>query len=142
MNGSTEGRRGSNFLKKYHMKNFSKAVGWDANPDSDPRIRIHQKNSPKCKMQIIPDPDVVRIRESYQKQCECIRIQIPESGFKNFYADPRFALGPYRTVRTRSSGSNWATNSSYVRVPIIRLLVEAWEYYLPIHFLTIFMVIP
>ncbi len=41
MTGSTEGRRGSIFFKKYHSKNFSKAVGWDANPD--PRIRIHQK---------------------------------------------------------------------------------------------------
>jgi hypothetical protein len=70
-------------------------------------------------MQIIPDPDLVRILESYQKQCECIQIQIPESGFKNFYADPRFALGPYCTVWSPSSESNWATNTSYVRVPII-----------------------
>ncbi len=44
-----------------------------------------------------------------------------------FYADPRCALGPYRTVRTPSSGSNWATNSSYERVPIIRHLVGTRE---------------
>ncbi len=72
------------------------SVGWDA--DLDPRIQIHKKNSSKCKMQIIPDPDVVRIRESYRKQWECIRIQIPESGFRNFYADPRFKSDPYGTV--------------------------------------------
>jgi len=42
-------------------------------------------------MQMIPDPDVVRIRESYQTKCECIWIRILESGFRNFYADPRFA---------------------------------------------------
>ncbi len=40
MNGSTEGRRGSNFFTKYHSKNFSKAVGWDANPDPDPSKKL------------------------------------------------------------------------------------------------------
>ncbi len=108
--------------------------------DPDPQIQIHQKNSSKWKMQIIPDPDVVRIWESYQKQCECVRIQIPESEFKNFYANPRFASGPYCTVRTPSSGSNWAANSFYVRVPIIRHLVGAWKYHLLSHLRT--MVIP
>ncbi len=68
------------------------------------RIRIlgsgSVKNSPKQKMQMIPDPDVVRIREWYQIECECIWIRILESGFRNFYADPRFASDPYHTVRT------------------------------------------
>jgi hypothetical protein len=39
---------------------------------------------------MIPDPDVVRIRESYQTKGECLRIRILESGFGIFYADPRF----------------------------------------------------
>jgi hypothetical protein len=60
---------------------------------------------------MIPDPDVVRICESYQTKCECIWIRILESGFRNFYADPRFASGLYRTVRTPSSGSDWARTS-------------------------------
>ncbi len=34
---------------------------------------------------MISDPDVVRIRESYQTECECIWIRILESGFRNFY---------------------------------------------------------
>ena len=58
---------------------------------------------------MIPDPDVVRIRESYQTKGECLRIRITESGFGIFfYADPRFALDPYRTVWIYSSGSNRA----------------------------------
>ncbi len=57
---------------------------------------------------MIPDPDVVRIRESYQTKRECVRIRILESRFGNFYADPRFASDPYRTVRIPSSGSDWA----------------------------------
>ncbi len=57
---------------------------------------------------MIPDPDVVRIRESYQTKCECIRIRILESGFGNFYADPRFASDPYHTVWIPSSGSDRA----------------------------------
>jgi hypothetical protein len=60
---------------------------------------------------MIPDPDVVRIRESYQFECECIWIRILEYGFRNFYADPRFASDPYRTVQTPSSGSDWARTS-------------------------------
>ena len=60
---------------------------------------------------MIPDPDVVRIRESYETKCECIWIRILESGFRNFYADPRFASDPYRTVRTPSPGSDWARTS-------------------------------
>jgi hypothetical protein len=55
--------------------------------------------------------DVVRIRESYQTECECIWIRILESGFRNYYADPRFASDPYHTVRTPSSGSDWARTS-------------------------------
>jgi hypothetical protein len=39
-------------------------------------------------MQLIPDPDVVRIRESYQTECECIWIRILESGFRNFMRTP------------------------------------------------------
>ena len=57
---------------------------------------------------MIPDPDVVRIRESYQTKGECLRIRILESGFGIFYANPRFASDPYRTVQIHSSGSNWA----------------------------------
>jgi hypothetical protein len=49
-------------------------------------------------MQMIPDPDVVRIRESYQTKCECNWIRILESGFRSFYADPRFALDPIGLV--------------------------------------------
>ncbi len=60
---------------------------------------------------MIPDPNVVQIRESYQTECECIWIRILESGFRNFYADPSFASGPYHTVRTPSSGSDWARTS-------------------------------
>ncbi len=67
---------------------------------------------------MIPDPDVVRIRESYKTKCECIRIRILESGFGTFYADPRFASDPYRTVRIPSSGSDRAIYSHvFVRVP-------------------------
>ena len=84
------------------------------------RIRILGSGSVKKfikqKMQMIPDPDVVRIRESYQTKCECIRIRILESGFGNFYADPRFASGPYRTVRIPSSGFDRAIFSCFVRV--------------------------
>ncbi len=67
MNGSTKDRRGSYFLfKKYHIKIFLKLL-----VETRTRIRIlgfgsTKKNSAKCKMQMIPDPDVVRIRESYQ----------------------------------------------------------------------------
>jgi hypothetical protein len=57
-------------------------------------------------MQLIPDPDMVRICKSYQNKCECMWIQILESGFRNFYADPRFASDPYLMVLTPSSGSN------------------------------------
>ena len=32
---------------------------------------------------MIPDPDVVRIRESYRTKCECIWIRILGSGFLN-----------------------------------------------------------
>jgi hypothetical protein len=39
-------------------------------------------------MQLIPDPDVVRIRESYQNECECIWIRILESGIRNFMQTP------------------------------------------------------
>ncbi len=51
-------------------------------------------------MQLIPDPDVVRIHESYQTECECIWIWILESGFRNFYADPKLASGSNHTERT------------------------------------------
>jgi hypothetical protein len=57
---------------------------------------------------MIPDPDVVRIRESYQIECEYTWIRILESRFRNFYADPRFASDPYHMVRIPSSGSDWA----------------------------------
>ncbi len=80
------------------------------------RIRILgsgsvKKNSSKQKMQMIPDPDMVRIRESYQTKCECIWIRMLNSGFRNFYADPRFASDPYQTVRIPSSGPDWARTS-------------------------------
>jgi hypothetical protein len=60
---------------------------------------------------MIPDPDVVRICESYQTECECIWIRIRESGFRNFHAEPRSASDPYHAVRTPSSGSDWARTS-------------------------------
>jgi hypothetical protein len=76
------------------------------------RIRILGSGSVKKfikqKMQMIPDPDVVWIRESYQTKCECNRIRILESRFGNFFADPRFAMDPYCTVRIPSSGSDRA----------------------------------
>jgi hypothetical protein len=79
------------------------------------RIRILGSGSIKklikMKMQLIPVPDVVWIRESYQTEWECIWIRILESGFRNFYADARFASGPYHTVWTPSSGSDWAITS-------------------------------
>ena len=45
---------------------------------------------------MIPDPDVVRIRESYQIKCECIWIWILESGFRIFMRTPDSQL--IRTV--------------------------------------------
>jgi hypothetical protein len=91
MTGSTKGGADPFSSLKNPSKNFLKLLD-----GTQTRIWIFgsgsiKKKSSKCKTQIIPDPDVVRIRELYQKQCECIRIQIPESEFKNFYADPRFA---------------------------------------------------
>ncbi len=64
-------------------------------PDPDPRVRIRKKIHQNHEVQMIPDPDGVRIRESYQTEWECIWIRILESGFRKFYADPRFASGPY-----------------------------------------------
>jgi hypothetical protein len=79
---------------------------------------------------MIPDPDVVQIHESYQIKCECIWIRILESGFRNFYADPRFALGPYRTLRTPSSGSDWARTSLVCKgYPASRSSVRSRECY-------------
>ncbi len=72
---------------------------------------------------MIPDPDVVRIHESYQIECKCIWIRILESGFRNFYADPRFASDPYHTVWTPSSGSDWARTS----LVCTRHLDHPWE---------------
>ena len=66
------------------------------------------KNTSNKKRKRIPDPDEFRIRESYQTKGECLRIRILESGFGNFYADPRFASDPYSTVRIHSSGTNRA----------------------------------
>ena len=60
----------------------------DANPDPDPWVRIPQKIHQNRKMQMIPDPDVVRIRESYQTKGECLRIRILESGFGIFMRTP------------------------------------------------------
>jgi hypothetical protein len=66
---------------------------------------------------MIPDLDVVRIRESYQTKCECIRIRILESGFGNFYADPDSHR--IRTVRYGSPPPDPIRLSSrvFVRVP-------------------------
>ncbi len=84
----------------------------DANPDPDPWSGP-VKNSSKQKMQMIPDPDEVWIRESYQTKGECLRIGILESGFGTFLcgaqirigsvqygADPllRFQLGPSHVI--------------------------------------------
>ncbi len=112
MNGSTKRWRGSDFsFKNIMFKIFLKllSVTWT-------RIQILgsgsvKKNSSKQKLQMIPDPDMVRICESYQIECECIWIRILESGFRNFYADPRFASDPYHTVRIPSSGSDWDRTS-------------------------------
>ena len=71
----------------------------DANPDPDPWVRIRQKIHQNRKMQMIPDPDVVRIRESYQTKGECLRIRILESGFGIFLCGPQIRIGsvPYGT---------------------------------------------
>jgi hypothetical protein len=67
---------------------------------------------------MIPDPDVVRIRESYQTKGECLRIRILESGFGIF-----FMLTPdshqIRTVRYGSTPPDPIGLSShvFVRVP-------------------------
>ena len=65
----------------------------DANPDPDPWVRIRQKIHQNRKMQMIPDPDVVRIRESYQTKGECLRIRILESGFGFFLCGPQIRIG-------------------------------------------------
>ncbi len=65
---------------------------------------------------MIPDPDVVRIRESYQTKRKCDQIRILESGFGNFYADPRFASDPYRTVRIPSPDPIGLSSHVFVRV--------------------------
>ncbi len=118
------------FFQKIHVSNFSKAVGCDANPDPDPRVRIRKKIHQNRKMQMILDPDVVRIRESYQTEWECIWIRILESGFRNFYADPRFASDPYHTVRTPFSGSDWARTSHVCKgYPASRSSVRTRERY-------------
>ena len=61
------------------------------------RIRIlgsgSVKNSSKQKMQMIPDPDEVRIRESYQIKGECLRIRILESGFGTFLCGHQIRIG-------------------------------------------------
>ena len=48
-------------------------------------------------MQMIPDPDVVRIRKSYQIKGECLRIRILESGFGTFlyFSKVRTGTGTY-----------------------------------------------
>ena len=42
---------------------------------------------------MIPDPDEVRIRESYQIKGECLWIQILESGFGIFLCGPQIRIG-------------------------------------------------
>jgi hypothetical protein len=102
--------RGSDFsFKNIMFKIFLKLLGVTRT-----LIRIFGSGSVKKFIkteQMIPDPDVVRIRESYQTKCECIWIRILESGFRNFYADPRFASDLYHTVQTPSSRSHWARTS-------------------------------
>ena len=44
-------------------------------------------------MQTIPDPDVVRIRESNQIKGECLRIRILESGFGIFLCGLQIRIG-------------------------------------------------
>ena len=68
------------------------------------RIRILGSGSVKKfiknrKMQMIPDPDVVRIRKSYQTKGECLGIRILESGFRTFLCGPQIRIGsvPYGT---------------------------------------------
>ena len=56
---------------------------------------------------MIPDPDVVRNRESYQTKCECIRIRILESRIREFLCGPQIRIEsvPYGTdplLRIRS----------------------------------------
>ncbi len=65
----------------------------DANPDPDPWVRIRQKFIKTRRMQMIPDPDDVRIRESYQTKGECLRIRILESGFGIFLCGPQIRIG-------------------------------------------------
>jgi hypothetical protein len=58
MNGSTEGRRGSDFLLKYHSKNVLKAVGWDANPDPSKKL-IEMQNANNSGSGRGPDPRII-----------------------------------------------------------------------------------
>ncbi len=96
MNGSTQRWRGSAFFFQNIMfKIFLKLLGVTRT-----RIRILgsgsvKKNSSKQKMQMIPDPDMVQIRESYQTKCECTWIRIPDSGIFMWTPD----LHRIRTIR-------------------------------------------
>ena len=89
----------------------------DANPVPDPWVRIRKKNSSKQKMQMIPDPDEVRIRELYQTKGKCLRIRILESGFGTFLCGPQIRIGSVRygtdpLLRYQSGPSH-----VFVRVP-------------------------
>jgi hypothetical protein len=49
-------------LSKYHSKNFSKAVGWDANPDPDPSKKvIKMQNANNSGSGRGPDPRIIPI---------------------------------------------------------------------------------
>ncbi len=74
--------------KKNVFKNFLNLPEWDANPDPDSRIRTRQKFiKSRNAYNFGRDPDL-------QIALKLMRMS-PDSdyrdGFKNFYADPRFA---------------------------------------------------
>jgi hypothetical protein len=149
MTGSTKERRGSvSSLKSCWM-------------GREP-VQIHQKKSSKCKMQIIPDPDVVRICESYQKQCKRIRIGFPSPDSRIFMRTPhlhwvrtvQYGPPPPNSVGLQHflcKGTYHLGHLGEARYTISRVIPGPWYYRegleppkvtRTIFFLTVFMVIP
>ena len=88
----------------------------DANPDPYPWVRIRQKIHQNRKMQTSPDPDVVRIRESYQIECKCIWIWILKSGFRNFLCGPQIRIGSVQFSTDPLLWYQWGPSHVFVRV--------------------------
>ena len=93
--GPPKGGAGPFFFQNIMLKIFLKLLCVTRT-----RIRILEsgsvKNSSNKKRKRIPDPDEVRIRESYQTKGECLRIRILESGFGIFLCGPQIRIGSVR----------------------------------------------